>query len=46
MWVNWEGDCLGEKNGGLGIPSSFLRNLALLGKWWERFYDGEENDGL
>ncbi|GKU88292.1 hypothetical protein SLEP1_g2574 [Rubroshorea leprosula] len=43
-WLSWEKVCRGEKEGGLGVPNLEYRNIALLGKWWNRF--GKEENSL
>ncbi|GLU22472.1 hypothetical protein SLE2022_385450 [Rubroshorea leprosula] len=45
-WVNWERVCLAKNKGGLGIPNLAIKNIALLGKWWDKFYDDAENEKL
>ncbi|GLT98279.1 hypothetical protein SLE2022_157910 [Rubroshorea leprosula] len=45
-WVNWEKACLAKSKGGLGIPNLAIRNTALLGKWWSKFHDVDENHKL
>ncbi|GKU97112.1 hypothetical protein SLEP1_g10291 [Rubroshorea leprosula] len=45
-WVNWGRVCLAKSKGGLGIPNLSIRNSALLGKWWNNFYDAEGNEKL
>ncbi|GKU93956.1 hypothetical protein SLEP1_g7505 [Rubroshorea leprosula] len=38
--------CLDKSKGGLSIPNLALRNSTLLGKWWCKFYDDDENGKL
>ncbi|GKU96320.1 hypothetical protein SLEP1_g9570 [Rubroshorea leprosula] len=45
-WVNWERVCLAKNKGGLGIPNLAIKNIALLGKWWDKFYDDAESEKL
>ncbi|GKV49670.1 hypothetical protein SLEP1_g56408 [Rubroshorea leprosula] len=45
-WVNWGKVSLAKTKGGLGIPNLSIRNIALLGKWWNKFYDDAENEKL
>ncbi|GKV50142.1 hypothetical protein SLEP1_g56854 [Rubroshorea leprosula] len=45
-WVNWERVCLAKNKGGLGNPNLAIKNIALLGKWWDKFYDDAENEKL
>ncbi|GKV26314.1 hypothetical protein SLEP1_g35645 [Rubroshorea leprosula] len=45
-WVNWGRVCLNKSKGGLSIPNLALRNSTLLGKWWCKFYDDDENGKL
>ncbi|GKV28181.1 hypothetical protein SLEP1_g37265 [Rubroshorea leprosula] len=43
-WLSWEKVCKGRNEGGLGVPNLECRNIALLGKWWDRF--GKEDHSL
>ncbi|GKV46692.1 hypothetical protein SLEP1_g53669 [Rubroshorea leprosula] len=53
MLATWKGKLLSFggcitflTSGGLGIPNLSIRNSALLGKWWNNFYDAEGNEKL
>ncbi|GKV25647.1 hypothetical protein SLEP1_g35046 [Rubroshorea leprosula] len=41
---SWEKVCKGRNEGVLGVPDLECRNIALLGKWWDRF--GKEDHSL
>ncbi|GKU91277.1 hypothetical protein SLEP1_g5176 [Rubroshorea leprosula] len=43
-WLSWEKVCRNRSEGGLGVPNLDYRNIALLGKWWDRF--GKEEGSL
>ncbi|GKU88312.1 hypothetical protein SLEP1_g2595 [Rubroshorea leprosula] len=43
-WLSWDKVCRRRKEGGLGVPDLECRNIALLGKWWDRF--GKEENSL
>ncbi|GLT26719.1 hypothetical protein SLA2020_017650 [Shorea laevis] len=43
-WLSWEKVCRSRSNGGLGVPDLDCKNIALLGKWWDRF--GKEDQCL
>ncbi|GKV50356.1 hypothetical protein SLEP1_g57064 [Rubroshorea leprosula] len=43
-WLSWEKVCKGRNEGGLGVLDLECRNIALLGKWWDRF--GKEDNSL
>ncbi|GLT28935.1 hypothetical protein SLA2020_038370 [Shorea laevis] len=43
-WLSWDKVCRRRKEGGLGVPDLECRNIALLGKWWDRF--GKEENCL
>ncbi|GKV29203.1 hypothetical protein SLEP1_g38149 [Rubroshorea leprosula] len=42
-WLSWEKVCRRRNEGGLGIPNLECRNIALLGKWWDRFENEESS---
>ncbi|GKV41384.1 hypothetical protein SLEP1_g48927 [Rubroshorea leprosula] len=42
-WVCWEKVCRSKLDGGLGVKDLRKFNLALLGKWWSRLAEGEED---
>ncbi|GKV24336.1 hypothetical protein SLEP1_g33963 [Rubroshorea leprosula] len=46
VWISWSKATLAKSKGGLGIPNLAIRNIALLGKWWNKFYNDGENEKL
>ncbi|GLU23277.1 hypothetical protein SLE2022_392990 [Rubroshorea leprosula] len=36
-WLSWEKVCRNRSEGGLRVPNLDCRNIAMLGKWWDRF---------
>ncbi|PWA92818.1 reverse transcriptase domain, Reverse transcriptase zinc-binding domain protein [Artemisia annua] len=41
-WVKWRTPLASYDQGGLGIGSTYAKNLSLLGKWWWRFHTEKE----